>query len=102
LDEKGPFDVIVGNPPWGGIIDDARDREEVIQAAGVDSEIGGWDSWEIFVILAYTRLREGGRLNLVLPDTLLSPEKQKTREFLLSRMTIEKLYLLGPDWFGPP
>jgi len=39
-------------------------------------------------------------MGLVLPDTMFSPEKEKTRRFLLEHTTIEKVLRLGPDWFG--
>jgi N-6 DNA Methylase/TaqI-like C-terminal specificity domain len=100
LTQKGPFDVIVGNPPWGGVVDDLSDAEAVIREAGLDSDADSWDTWELFVLLAYSQLKRGGRLALLLPDTLLSPEKQKIRSFILEKMTVEKLYLMGPDWFG--
>jgi len=42
-----------------------------------------------------------GRLCLILPDTLFSPEKARSRELLATSCTIERLHNLGPDWFGP-
>lgn len=36
----------------------------------------------------------------VLPDTIFSPEKEKTRRLMLEAGTIERFHNLGPDWFG--
>jgi len=83
---SGGFDLVLGNPPWGA----ARGP-----AAG-----GSRDTWELFVLLGLHALRPGGRLALVLPDTLLSPRKARIRRVLLERTTLEKLHNLGPDWFG--
>jgi hypothetical protein len=60
-----------------------------------------WDSWELFVAATWTLLRKGGRFGLLVPDTIFSPDKSKTRRFLKDRFILEKVYSLGPDWFGP-
>ena len=39
LTAKGPFDVIVGNPPWGGVVDARSDANAVVREA--DLEFGG-------------------------------------------------------------
>ncbi len=78
------FDLVVGNPPWGA------------QSSGRQN----LDSWERFFALSLQALRPGGRLALVLPDTLFSPEKAGARKLLLENTKIEKLHNLGPDWFG--
>jgi len=44
-------------------------------------------------------LKPGGRFALLVPDTLFSADKQRTRQWLLERTTLEKVYSLGPDWF---
>jgi hypothetical protein len=98
---KGPgaFDLVLGNPPWGGDID----RPVLASAChtlGLDPNTA-WDSWELFLMLSIYALKDGGRLGLVLPDTLFSPEKTRTRRLLLEQTQLEKVYNLGPDWFGP-
>jgi hypothetical protein len=94
------FDVIVGNPPWGGVYDHGLARR-LVDAVWPGHGREGWDSWEIFVLLTYSLLRPGGRFALLVPDTLFSPEKERTRRFLVERTRLEKVYALGPDWFGP-
>lgn len=94
----GTFDIVVGNPPWGGEVPPAV-YEMASRALGA-TETGLLDSWELFLLLALRALRPGGRLGLVLPDSFLYPEKARTRRALLESATIEKIHYLGPDWFG--
>jgi hypothetical protein len=95
--ELGSFDLVVGNPPWGGEI--APDvYAECCIYLGLDPE-PEWDSWELFVALGLALLRDGGRLAFVLPDTIFSPEKQRTRRLILQSGTIEYFHNLGTDWF---
>lgn len=94
----GSFDLVIGNPPWGAELSEQQ-RRSACTTLGLplDQDL---DSWELFLALSLHALRPGGRLALVLPDTLLSPEKASMRKLLLEHTTIEKLHNLGPDWFG--
>ena len=93
----GAFDVVVGNPPWGGRIAPAIYDQAI---AYLDLPKGEWDSWELFLLLGIRSLREGGRVALVLPDSLLYPRKARVREILFASTNVEKVHNLGPDWFG--
>ncbi len=96
--ELGTFDLVVGNPPWGAeLAEDEKAR--AVERLGLDAT-RDWDSFELFTALGMAFLKPGGRLALVLPDTLFSPEKGKTRELLLRGGQIERLNDLGPDWFA--
>lgn len=95
----GSFDIVVGNPPWGGEVDPQTYRRAVDYLGLSDDDT--WDSWELFLMLAIRALRDGGRLALVLPDSLFYPHKARIREVLLSHTDVEKVHGLGPDWFGP-
>ena len=64
------FDVIVGNPPWGGVFSDedvARCRKLFKTAAGKSLE-----SYDLFVEKALSMLGPQGVLAFVLPEALLS------------------------------
>ncbi|MEX2150527.1 MAG: DNA methyltransferase [Steroidobacteraceae bacterium] len=98
INSRATYDLVLGNPPWGSVIESsARARLEHV----LEEDLGGLDSWEIFVRLATKLLKDGGRLCFVLPDTIFSTEKAESRRFLLEHFAIEKWYSLGPDWFGP-
>lgn len=92
------FDIVIGNPPWGGTYIQQY-AKDVLKKEGLDLA-AGWDSWELFVIVAVRALRKGGRFGLLVPDTFFSPEKTKIRKFLSENAELEKVYSLGPDWFG--
>jgi adenine-specific DNA-methyltransferase len=94
----GSFDLVLGNPPWGAKLSESL-RVWACTALSLPLD-QALDSWELFLALGLHALRPGGRLALVLPDTLFSPEKVGTRKLLLENTTIEKLHNLGPDWFG--
>jgi hypothetical protein len=95
--QLGTFDLVVGNPPWGGDIE--PDIYEACCAhLGIETE-PRWDSWELFVALGLALLREGGRLAFVLPDTIFSPEKERSRRAVLNAGRIEYLHNIGDGWF---
>lgn len=91
------FDLVVGNPPWGGEIPPDV-YESCCAHLGLPTE-PEWDSWELFVALGLALLRPGGRLAYVVPDTIFSPEKERTRRLILESGTLEYFHNLGTDWF---
>ncbi len=93
----GTFDLVLGNPPWGADVDPAV-FQTCCAALGLDPG-EAWDSWELFVALGLACLREGGRLAVVLPDTIFSPEKSRIRRLILASGTIEYFHNLGTGWF---
>lgn len=95
--DPGSFDLVIGNPPWGGEVSPEIQRKFT---AYFDIPDGRWDSWELFILLAISALRPGGRLALVLPDSLLYEDKDRIRRIIFAETIVEKVYSLGPDWFG--
>ena len=95
--QAASFDLVVGNPPWGGEV--APDiYEACCMHLGIPTE-PAWDSWELFVHLGLSLLRDGGRLAFVLPDTIFSPEKERTRRLILNSGAVEYIHNIGTDWF---
>jgi type I restriction-modification system DNA methylase subunit len=95
----GGLDLVIGNPPWGAEMTQASYERACSLVHVNPSE--GWDSWELFVLLGLEALRPGGRLCLVLPDSLLYPEKARIRKVLVTSTSIHRVQVLGPGWFGP-
>jgi len=87
------FDAIIGNPPWGhaAILDQLGSLPHYAAATE--------DHSECFMALAVSLLRNGGRLGLVIPDTVLGPNKAPIRRFMLEQSTTSFCYNIGPDWF---
>jgi len=93
------FDIIIGNPPWGAEVSDSA--LAFLQSAFPEVErIDKLDSYELFLHVAMKHLKYGGRLCFIQPHTLLYPEKEKTRKYLVSNFKIERWHYLGSDWFG--
>ena len=91
------FDLVIGNPPWGGQIDSSvlpqlRSSFDVPRDAKLDT-------WEWFILLAISLARPEGYISLILPDTLFSPRKVWIRGVLFSHVKVDRLANLGMRWF---
>jgi type I restriction-modification system DNA methylase subunit len=96
----GNFDLIVGNPPWGGEISNAASTW-VDERFGDEFDTENLDTYELFILTALEYLTDDGRLAFVLPQTLLNPNHSAVRQHLLKNHTFERYHILGADWFGP-
>lgn len=94
---KSSFNIILGNPPWGGDYDIA---DSTILLEKYDLNESEWDTWELFILLGHYLLKKNGRIGLVIPDTIHQSKKQKIRAFITDNFIVEKFYNLGSDWFG--
>lgn len=93
------FDIIIGNPPWGAEVSDSALAFLQKEFPNVE-RIDKLDSYELFLYVALRHLKDGGRLCYIQPHTLLYPEKEKTRKYLVDNFKIERWHYLGSDWFG--
>lgn len=95
----GEFDLVIGNPPWGGEVSDEAE-------AWTESEFGGefdvenMDTYELFILTALKYLTDDGRLAFVLPKTILRSEHAEIRQHLLDNYAFERFHIMGADWFG--
>lgn len=95
----GEFDLIIGNPPWGGEVSDDAEAWLTNEFGG-EFDVENMDTYELFILTALEYLDDNGRLAYVLPKTLLRSEKQEIRQHLLENYEFERFHLLGADWFG--
>jgi tRNA1(Val) A37 N6-methylase TrmN6 len=93
------FDLIIGNPPWGGEI--TKEAQEWLEQEAGEFDIDQMDTYELFLLISEKYLASEGRLALVLPHTLMLPEKKEVRTHLLENYEFERYHNLGADWFGP-
>lgn len=98
--EYPEFDLVIGNPPWGGEISDEAE-DFISDNIDLNNPPRQYDTFELFLRIASKYLGEGGRLAYVLPDTLMDPEKEETRSFVLENTAFTRYHKLGSDWFGP-
>lgn len=85
---EGGFDAIVGNPPWGAEFGKIDKKYLVAKFPVVPTKIK--DSYFYFIYRALEKLRRGGLLGLIIPNTwLLINSAKPIREDLLSLDLIE-------------
>lgn len=95
----GEFDLVIGNPPWGGEI--SNEAEEWVSEEFSDFDVEQLDTYELLLLTGLKYLNDNGRLAFVLPHTLSNPEHEFIRTHLLENYTFERCHSLGADWFGP-
>lgn len=94
--EKHRVNVILANPPFGGIV--ANNNESNFPQTYRTKE-----SADLFLILMIHLLRQGGRAGIVLPDGSLSGEgvKQRVRQRLLEECNLHTIIRLPTSVFQP-
>jgi type I restriction enzyme M protein len=93
---KERVDVIVTNPPFGGMEEDGIE-------ANFPAEFRTRETADLFLVLLMKLLRPGGRAGLVLPDGTLFGEGVKTRikEALLTECNLHTIVRLPNGVFNP-
>lgn len=94
--EKNRVDVIIANPPFGGIV--ANNNENNFPQAYRTKE-----SADLFLILMIHLLKHGGRAGIVLPDGSLTGDgvKQRVRQRLLEECNLHTIIRLPNSVFQP-
>jgi type I restriction enzyme M protein len=93
---KERVDVIVTNPPFGGMEEDGIETN-------YPAEFRTRETADLFLVLLMKLLKPGGRAGLVLPDGTLSGEGVKTRikEALLAECNLHTIVRLPKNVFAP-
>jgi len=94
---NGKFDIIIGNPPWGN--DLTIYSSELLR----QFKVGKYqvDSWSLFLEKSLNGLKDGGRIGLIIPNTLLMNENYtSTRQLILEKCRILKIINLGDNVFS--
>lgn len=94
--EKDRVDVIIANPPFGGIV--ANNNESNFPLTFRTKE-----SADLFLILMIHLLKHGGRAGIVLPDGSLTGDgiKQRIRQKLLEECNLHTIIRLPNSVFAP-
>jgi type I restriction enzyme M protein len=94
--ERDRVDVILANPPFGGIV--ANNNEK-----NFPQSFRTKDSADLFLVLMIHLLKEGGRAGIVLPDGSLTGEgiKQRVRQKLLEECNLHTIIRLPNSVFQP-
>lgn len=96
IGEKDRVDVILTNPPFGGI-------EEVGIASNFPANFQTKETADLFVLLIVNLLKHEGRCGMVLPDGSLTGEgvKQRIRQHLLENCNLHTIVRLPNSVFQP-
>jgi hypothetical protein len=96
FEERGGFDVVVGNPPWGADLGEIR---EYLEGGAYPLARGQYDSYELFIELARRLLHPGGAFGFIIPDSIVLPEHERLRRMLLDETTLTCLVRAGEGLF---
>ncbi len=93
--QKGGFDAVVGNPPWGA--DFPILSIEYIKKQYVSANEGSFDSYSAFVEKSISLLNLQGILGFITPDTFLRKDDFTTfRKFVFKNHSLIELIETGP------
>jgi len=95
--EEGGFDVIIGNPPWGGEL--TEQDLEYAKVCYCEVSSGGIDTFKLFLQRGVEKLRGGGLLGYVIPNTFLTQTTYHDLRRYLLRLEILNIVNLGENLF---
>lgn len=91
------FDLVLGNPPWGGAIDAHLDYFHARYPASTQDHT---DSFKLFIDAGLSLTRPGGMLGMIVPGSLLRQRRARDVRRLLLQQQIRVLLDLGEDLFN--
>jgi type I restriction-modification system DNA methylase subunit len=85
--EKGGFDVVIGNPPYGASL--SQEEKDYISASYETTEYN-FDTYKTFMELGLKLTRKGGYMGYITPNTYFILEKgaNKLRKFFFDNFTL--------------
>lgn len=96
--DKGGFDVIAGNPPWGADLNVYEDWLEDSEH-GYELAVGQYDSYELCLELGGRLLRDGGTLGFIIPDSIFNENSVPLRRWLVEDNQLDRVHKLGEGVF---
>lgn len=96
IKQKDRVDIIVANPPFGGVVGDGMETNFPLNYRTKESA-------DLFLILFIQMLKDGGRAGIVLPDGSLTGDgvKQRVRKKLLEDCNVHTIVRLPQSVFAP-
>ncbi len=89
-------DLIIANPPWSS--EKVYERRRLADA-GFTLISGQYDSYVLFIELAYKMLCDGGMMAFIIPDSLFDAQNESLRRFLVKNTQIKVIARLGEKIF---
>lgn len=97
VEKLGKIQAIIANPPWSS--EKIYSRKQLGEA-GFNLIKGQYDSYILFVELAYKIIMDGGYFAFILPDSLFDAQNVDLREFLVTNTEIKIIARLGEKIFS--
>ena len=93
------YDVIIGNPPWGGSYD--KEYRKAVRKSFLVAKRNGFDTFDLFIEKAIAMLNEDGFLAYILPEALMNVSShQKARELILNNASFKSVHYFGQTLKG--
>ena len=90
--DKGGFDVVIGNPPWGQkAVKFSKTEREHFKKIYPSATIGIIDIFRLFIERAIILLNNKGSFANVLPDIILLKNYNSSRRFILDNLLISRI-----------
>lgn len=96
-DKLPQVDAVIANPPWSS--EKIYERAD-LNNAGFSLVSGQYDSYVLFMELAFNVLRNGGLMAFIIPDSLFDTQNENLRKFLLEKTQIKVIARLGEKIFA--
>jgi len=96
--KRGGFDVVIGNPPWGGDVDKII---YYLQMHYPDSTKSYRDTFKLFIERGLILTRQNGIFSLIIPSAFMIQPRYIDVRRLLIKYNIRILWNLGDKVFGP-
>lgn len=85
--EKGGFDIVIGNPPYGATLSELD--KKIYRKSYPETEFK-IDTYSLFVLLSFKILNDNGIMYFIIPNTLLDNYfEESVRKKLLSKQILE-------------
>ena len=93
------FDLIIGNPPWGGKMD--KQDYYMYQKLYLSANQTNVDSFSLFIEKSLSMLKENGVLSFILPESILNIDVHHgIREIISKKCSVEYVNFLGNAFYG--
>ena len=90
------INMIIANPPWSS--EKIYDKKE-LSDAGYTLISGQYDSYVLFIELAYKILCDNGIMAFIIPDSIFDAQNEMLRKFLVEKTQIKVIARLGEKIF---
>ncbi|MFX1489644.1 MAG: Eco57I restriction-modification methylase domain-containing protein, partial [Promethearchaeota archaeon] len=96
------YDYVVGNPPYLFIRDIPLEQRELLKSKDLETTIGQYDYYQIFIELGMKILKIHGLLGFIVPDSLLALSNRSIlRKYIYNTSKIREIYYVGPKFEDP-